>query len=225
MNNSDLRRIKIRGRDIQGVNLREKIKEMSKGKIGFVRNRKDRNLVEIICKLDHAEEIKKNLDIWKERMKDFIKIDSIDIVENFFDKDDFKEGEFEIKREDDLQEMVWALRGAGKVFSDLEKQRVIGLIEGVKMEINRISDWLAGLSPNKSNDKFDPKSLSNFLMQHPIPFEAKETFDKLIGLEDFCSKTNNLISQNSKISKEEINIVLKNIDTIRESLDSLKEFL
>lgn len=228
MNNSELRRIRITGKDIVGINLREKIKEIADGRTGFVRNRRDKSppQVEIICKAGDAEQIKKGIEDLKNKQKYFIKIDSVDLLEDFFDDGDFSPGQFKVIREDDLQEMVWALRGAGKVFSDLEKGKTIGLVEGLKAELDRMSDWLSTLPTSRT--EFQPICLRNFIMQHPVPFETDKTkrlFEMLTGFDEFCNMVSMSLKAKSpsKIDEREIENVLRRIDLAKTQLDHLKE--
>jgi len=123
--NSECLRIILEGHtsfSIQGVNLREHIEGIVKGKdetsrlnlVGRVRNLKD-GRVEILCKGPDAQKLEDKLRILNDRNVFLIK----DIKRHRYDEPEAKFFDnFTIEHSDDLSEMVWALRGAGQRFKE-----------------------------------------------------------------------------------------------------------
>lgn len=179
-----VRKIKITGIQIQGVTLRENIKEFAneKGFGGFVRNNKQLETVEVICKKKNEKAFLKEIEDIKKKDSDIIKIDKA-IPRNYIIDENGFPNEFIVKREDDLHEMVWALQGAGRVFAVVEKRRIKGFLRGLSYELNTISDWLGN-----PEYVFEPTSLNNFLTHCPFDDDDVNISAMFEGLQSISVK-------------------------------------
>lgn len=207
----NIRKIVIEGPQIQGVTLREKIKKIADDiKIrGFVRNLKDKKTVEIICIKD--DNYNNFFDVLnKIKNDDKFEINKITEHDHLLDENHFKD--FEIKREDDLQEMVWALQGAGKMFELTEKRRVKGQVKALIYGLSEITDWLNSgkIVP------LEPIALNNFLINCPIDNE-QDLIENLQTINSEIRELNHLIN-----GKDEIGAKNK-IETLREKRFGDKE--
>lgn len=184
------------GHDIQGTNLREKVREIAYKIVigGQIRNLKD-GRVEVIC---HTEE--ENAKEFCEKIKsiddELIKIDRTKsgIAEKMFD--DFGK-EFIIIRENELTEMVWGLLAAGKIFQAQEQKKKKALIKALQYGLNSISNCAQALQTNiDAKRDFSLFTLENFLKE--VPIDDKILMDAIMDLYELCKATNNLLSEQER---------------------------
>lgn len=132
--------------DLHGVLLRDILRKIlfssAKGQslVGEVRNVEDG--VEIVCESDISKEEINKL-IWEainhnELIENEYKNERFIVVKH---RDKLFDNGFKLKRSSELQETVWALQGAGKVFRGIGEQikqrdkiKILGLLKGIKYE-------------------------------------------------------------------------------------------
>jgi len=115
--------------DLHGVELRERIRKIAYNlKInGVVKNLKASGTVKVTCSVSNSEEANNFFSEILSIKQSLIRIDEIKskktkvVYEPPENVSPFKD--FNIERADELSEMVWALLGAGRVFSSTEKVR------------------------------------------------------------------------------------------------------
>ncbi len=167
--------------DVHGVGLREfisKVANSEKVKVdGNIRNIKNSNRVEILCKT--KDDIVKLVDVIKQTIKDNPIIDSDEI--NFGEPKEVKDetieivdDKFEVIREDELTEMVWALQTAGKAVLSQEKIRSQNVIRGVLVELENLKNKLNEIDEKKElkgsdlyTIRFNVLSIEEFLREPP----------------------------------------------------------
>ena len=209
---------------VHGVNLREEIliKALSKGVGGYVANIKGTATVEIIADGKNTKEFLNEIKrvygsdgkghgvihCWEERHVEFDK--------------------FEIKREDELTEMVWALRGAGNVFQKLidtikkqeeerEEKRAQSLEISIESELNTISETLNSIDLGNTHPRFRTCCIEHFIVEPPIPINRDKIL-ALSGLYNLCNETNQILGENSGDAR-----IKENLGKIREFLESLEK--
>lgn len=180
--------------DIHGVQLRENIRKLAvdAGVPGDVRNVKKDHTVLVRCKApeEQAERL----------LQTILKIP--DALIKLHPTDSFKrkmtsEGgeppkipdEFEIIREDELSEMVWALQGAGKIFAGGEKSRERKLTQALKLaliETSACADEHNRGTPNNRN--FVVTALENFISTGPV--EDTDLVKQVYDLYQLCGQAN-----------------------------------
>lgn len=205
--NADLIRIIIKGPNIQGVNLREKVKELAddnKISRGFIRNVREKGTVEIIIRKMEAEKdaFIKGLESLKVE-RDSMKIDSIEVKDTFFDEDDLGD-EFTVRREDDLHEMFWALQGAGKVFEVMEKKRIKGQIRGLIYELNSLEERFLEVT------EYEPSSIINFLTNCPVADDAL-----IESLQIICQKCREINLIKNKMNPEYARVDIEKVCKVK----------
>ncbi|RLF94866.1 hypothetical protein DRN50_04710 [Thermococci archaeon] len=233
----DVWRIVLKGDtpdDVQGINLRNEIARIAKnlrkeGKNirGQIRNIKGEAKVEILCQgsdvREFIERLKKFID---KEFKGKIKLNEYKEKRIVDLKDDFV-----IIREDDLTEMVWALRGAGKVFERLiklidekererESKRKKSLLLSLENELSSIYDRADRIERREAHMKFRLFCIENFLKEPPIDVDIELT-KGLNDLYEYCDETNNLIDMYPQMSDEETKLLEDNIDKIKKLVDEL----
>ncbi len=182
-------------KDIQGVELREKIREMAvKAKVsGDVRNVKEDRTVLVRCRTTD-EKAKRLFDQIVGLDHPLVRLDAkkskprkLSVLEGPVPR--FPKG-FEVVREDELSEMVWALQGAGKVFGlneDLRKKKILGAL---KQAINQIADQADKYRQKPWQSKaFVLTPIDNFICEAPTKDEGLVT--QVYDLYQLCMETNN----------------------------------
>lgn len=180
--------------DLHGVGLRDLIRQKLEGKIkGKIRNIAEG--VEIIYEEDSEYGYKSiEADILNaiatnslidDEFKEKIKIEQ---------KDKLFEDDFQLDRSNELQEMVWALQGAGKMFKRVSEQiterddkKDQRLIMAVCSELTIIHDEAASYTTTSDVLLLDTPALGKFIVEYPI--EDAELFKGLRELYMFCVRT------------------------------------
>lgn len=146
--------------DIHGGGYRVRIMKFAKeqGVLGSVRNIKFKPEIEVRLIKENKEQAEKFKDDLKTKLKEpKLKFDDV----CYFQDNDDNYKDFTVVREDELTEMVWALQGAGQIFSVLaekqaelsEKQdkilkalnkrdylKELGLLSALKLEVGFINE-------------------------------------------------------------------------------------
>jgi acylphosphatase len=179
--------------DVQGVYLRQVIKEIADSKEfcvkGHTRNLKDGS-VEVLCECDKATADKLFSSIKQAAAVKRIKIDENKTeppTQKIFEFDSF-----DIVREDDLKEMVWALQGAGRTFKEQDDIKKEEALRGLFYELRALSDYaLEMLEKNNHKRAFRMLSMENIMTCPPSGID--ETIVSQIGdLYQRCSEINGL---------------------------------
>jgi hypothetical protein len=177
--------------DLHGVMLRDAIRQMIVSNapaslVGEVRNID--NGVEILCNDAIAQEEFIGL-LWEvinrnELIEDkFRNEKNIQIIflEGLFDKG------FQLKRSNELQETVWALQGAGRLFKNIggkidrrDKRKVLGLLKGIKYEI--YFNEVRAEDPNE----FSHNAIDKFLTE--VPADDERLIDSLQNYRLLCKR-------------------------------------
>jgi acylphosphatase len=180
--------------DVQGVYLRQIIKEIADSKElcvkGHTRNLKDGS-VEVLCECDKATADKLFSSIKQSSVFKRIKIDE-NKCESPTQKI-FAFESFEIVREDDLKEMVWALQGAGRIFKEQDDIKKEEALRGLFYELRSMSDYAQEmLEKNDHKRTFRMLSMENIMTCPPSGID--ETIVSQIGdLYQRCSEINGMI--------------------------------
>ena len=215
--------------DIQGVNLRETIESLIKKPgskfsdiVGYVHNLKD-GKVEVICRGQNVELLYHQLLLSKvdeqskqteERLEEY-KFKNVDISD-YYVTESFTD--FTVKRDDDLSEMVLALRGAGYRFKKSTEtlqrihesllKRDKDMIRGrLLMLYHELTNIIVELNQPKKDKIHLDAIRSNFdSLVIPEPGFADQLMQVYIELQEFI-KTDNFRDM---------------IDHLKENLESLK---
>ena len=194
-------RILISGTDVQGVTLRENIYNVANDKNlaikGFVRNLKHDNKVEIFCLADD-DKLKKFVEEINKLNKKPVEMDSLtstklgneQLARDMFSEKAFES--FEIERADDLRAMVWALQGAGKIFSWMAKRGLESKLCGLRDELLYIHNYAISFEPSIDKKEFETTAIRDFLT-NPLP-EYKHLLKQVRDLSFTCQEANKLIS-------------------------------
>ncbi|MFH0890067.1 MAG: hypothetical protein V1836_02895 [Candidatus Aenigmatarchaeota archaeon] len=210
--------------DVQGTDLREDIKKVatSLGINARIENVKDKSEVKVICESDKADSLYKGIKILVDKANEDDKLYFIKDVklpdDRIFDNTDL-----DLVREDDLSEMVWALRGAGRAFKKLadetkkleerkQKVKTESMFTGLRYEINSISEHVGFLRSKERNSDFQLFTIEHFLKE-PIVLNDGDLLTSLRALYDFCQETNHLKNAGKDIDK--------NLDVIEALIDSI----
>lgn len=222
--------------DIQGIGLREEIREtaVKLGINGTVKNEKKNGKVKAVCLVENTEKaldffnkilgtanplIQGKIDEQKSRKTKII-FEPPQIDHNF-------DG-FQIEKEDELTEMVWALQGAGRVFEMQERARITRLDRALRYGLTIMSDCANELQTNSMSKRtFVFLAVDNYIKE--CPTTDQELIANLYDLHLFCEKANSSLEQRSTNSstetefKELLTKVLKLCSIIKEKLPKTKE--
>ena len=188
---------------VQGAELRETVQEIA-GKIGIkgqIRNVKGKPKVEIICEKEKSDLLFKEIERLKERKDTLFKIKNVTKTDKLFD--DFQD--FDVVREDDLSEMVWALQGAGKVFYFAEKMRQEtrkkSLFTALKSCITNISMNLDEIISGEKSSRFHLFAIEHFLKEPPLGVDSILERN-LWDLYDVCQEVNTLLTDRKEFDEK-----------------------
>ncbi|MFH1126858.1 MAG: acylphosphatase [archaeon] len=240
-------RICITGPSVQGVQLRETIRSIAnKLKLkGAVENHKNGSVMAIFvytkeqednikkCILGALEKVKKSMEISEPEFSEICinekPIDSFElnkIDDKQIETELIKEDIFVVRREHELQEMVWALQGAGRVFSNSAKavkhvseQKEIAAhkrLNSVMLELMHVQTDISGL---RCID--DLVCLRQFIIDPLINFtdgHDNELLDEMIELYYMFKRYNKekLSEENTKILISKFGKVIKMIENVEE---------
>lgn len=207
--------------DLHGITFREEIKKIASnlGVLGNVKNIKRNGTVEVICEVKTSSVadqfynqilssqnpmISEKIDPQKSKRTQL----SFDPEENSPKFEDFN-----IIREDELAEMVWALQGAGRVFALQGEIRNKNLNRSLKYGINSISECAAQLLTNgKPKRKFTLLAIDNYITE--CPSNDRIIMINLYDLHQMCEDVNAIISSND-LEKEKAKLD----DSLRKIID------
>lgn len=131
---------------------------------------------------------------------------------------------FDIIREDDLKEMVWALQGAGRIFQEQEEVAREEFLKGFLYELRSISDCLREvLARGVKSRGLRTFAMENILRQPPSSLNG-EVISRIGDLYYLCLEING--SPRGKVGdelKETINEVLSLVSSIEETLEHKDE--
>jgi len=198
---------------VQGAELRETVQKIARGMgiTGQIRNVKGKPRVEVICGKEKSDLLFEEINKLKKRGDVLFRIKNIFKTDELFD--DFQD--FDVVREDDLSEMVWALQGAGKVFVSASKKvedmpgykksEVIGRLESVKKELLYAQGNIVNVD--------DFVCLKQFISDPLIDFtaEEKEEEDLIRRLIEFYHEFLYLKKYKEKLDEDKIDGVVKEI--------------
>jgi acylphosphatase len=207
--------------DIQGAYFRQLVKEVAVGKDfgvnGHVRNLKNGS-VEVLCdcESDKADALFQSI-IFAAKEKR-IKVDESKWQKPTQELYHF-DG-FEIIREDDLKEMVWALQGAGKIFKEQEDVNKEEALMGLEYELRSISDSAQRMHKDKKIRKFRTISLENILKAPPLVL-GLQVVPKITDLYESCLEIN--LNNHGSFDDEVKNNLTKIIDLAGEIEVELKK--
>ena len=135
---------------------------------------------------------------------------------------------FQIEKEDELTEMVWALQGAGRVFEMQERTRINRLDRALRYGLTIMSDCANELQTNSMSKRlFVLLAVDNYIKE--CPTKDQELIANLYDLHLFCEKANSLLEQRVTISstetefKELLTKILKLCSSIQEKIPKIKE--
>jgi acylphosphatase len=210
--------------DVQGVNLRENVITVAykNGIKCKVWNKKRSKKVEIVCRCENIEraEIFKN-DIEKSLKKNPLIKDepTIKTPELYMDcglkEEDIND--YEIEREDDLTEMVWALQNAGRAFliqGELIKKMHV---KALKAELEGFKEVLGKIDDDDNRECFTLVALETCLKEPP--WENAELIAKLHTLYRYAKTINFVIRRGEKRNKMPVDEIPKVLKEIGEILD------
>jgi len=205
--------------DIHGIGLRESIRGIAigvaKGILGEVRNNKKDGTVSVICQAEYAvaEEFLKNILAGEKKIDKHTKTQV-----DYPDEKASKFNSFTVKREDELSEMVWALQGAGKVFSSVEEKRKLALDNSLRLGLTVISACADELkSAPASKREFVLLAVDNYIQQCPTSDEGLVM--GLYDLHELCAKANMLSSSTLPDDIVKKPDILKRISDICSEID------
>jgi acylphosphatase len=186
--------------DVQGVSLRETIDRIAKraGTAGFAKNEKGRNIVEVICRFSTLEGPKPFNDP---------AINEADM------------GEFLIRRDEDLTEMVWALQNAGYALLKQEELRNRARVRALKAELFAFLVVIEKIeNKNVHKECFTTITIENILREPPQRF-SDIAMAKLHNLYSYAQAINNMIRSGVDKGEMPLDEVRMLIDEIRRELD------
>lgn len=186
--------------DIQGVQFREEIKKKAckleiKGQVRNLKERPNGFQVEVICETESEEGATKFFEEIKRIQNPLIKLDkaSAEMSTKLFNE--FKD--FNIVREDDLSEMVWALQGAGRVFANQEEERRTvrenQLLESLTYELPTISNCWEYISTERKKRHFNLICIEKILSEPPTG--KKELVENIRNLYETCKQFNDMMDE------------------------------
>ncbi len=191
-----LARFMISGSSVQGVQLRETIEKVARGsglkgyaenssdgkvKVLFVCNKNKKRIKDcFVTVLDICKKTgimsKKDIALVNFNEKNISHLEFDDTYPDKKTEESLLKTDFYVKREHEMQEMVWALQGAGKVFlsasSKIEellnykKLEVVGRLKSVKKELMHIQSNLS--------TSHDPVCTKQFIADPLFDFTVKE---------------------------------------------------
>ena len=244
MENEDVRKVvcvRIKGRvpdDVQGVNLREdiekKAKELNSDKKydirGYVRNVKGKAEVEVLFYAKKEEGEEEFID----EIEKLVSGLAANTEGPWEEKRSVKFEDFKAVREDELTEMVWALRGAGKVFSGLvkevrnqtqamwgqemerERKMLESLVRSIESELVSINERRAYIEEGERHLGFRLFCIENFIKEPPSDVD-KDFLRSLNELYELCDEVNQLIKM-KVIDQNKLRDNLKGIENLINSL-------
>lgn len=188
--------------DVQGVNLRETVERIAinSGINGYVRNRKGTKLVEVVCKCESEQDVEmfKNAIIRGVSENPLVKCGNIEIrgPKEYNDpviKDDEPNG-FEIKREDELTEMVWALQNAGKALLIQNELRQKQQFRALDAEMDAFQEVLNKIEKKNNiyKEQFALIAIEGFLREPPSKCDSN-LIARLYQLYRYAKTINNMI--------------------------------
>lgn len=211
--------------DIHGVNLREAIRRAAV-KIGIesghVRNNKKDGTVRVLCQENDEGKVKSLYESITEKPPGLAE-GKIDGKKSYFHKitysDESKapkfQNGFEIIREDELSEMVWALQAAGKVFSSVEERRMNAFNAALKYGISYISSCADELRTNHyANRKFVLLAIDHYITE--CPSDDPNMIELLYQLHELCEYANTM---DASIVEKELDNALNRILKICNEID------
>jgi acylphosphatase len=213
--------------DVQGVNLRESIERIAIDmKIeGYVRNKKGTKLVEIVCRGETERDAERLRDAINHRLfvinplvkHDCIKIQGPQKHDDPAEREDEISG-FEIKREDDLAEMVWALQNAGRALLIQSELRQKQQFRALGAEIDAFQGVLRMIikDSNPYKQTFALIAIEGFLREPPSKCDAN-LIALLHQLYRYAKTINRMIQtkeNKEEMPLEEVQNTLKDIENI-----------
>lgn len=100
--------------------------------------------------------------------------------------------DFQVDREDELTEMVWALQAAGRVFQLQEEEKVRRLQRALLYGVLAITDCANQLQVDlASNRKFVLLAIDHYLCE--APSDNDDLMANLYALREFCDQSNTLL--------------------------------
>lgn len=213
--------------DVQGINLRESIAHVACAMRVYckVRNKKGSNVVEIVCKCAgeaEANGFKDALGVLGKENK-MVKMENVKIGELArYEDPALKESDvngYDIEREDDLTEMVWALQNAGKALLLQEKLRKESLFRALDAEMEAFQQVIEQLEEKSSYGEFFPTvALEGFLGNPPEPPKGCENLmTKLHALYRYAKTVNHVIENGKDVKMT--------LDDLRKTLEEVKLML
>lgn len=168
--------------DVQGVNLRESIERIAIDmKIGgYVRNKKGTKLVEIVCRGETERDAERFRAAINHRLfvinhlvkRDYIEIQGPQKYDDPAERGN-EIGGFEIKREDELTEMVWALQNAGRALLIQGELRREQQFRALGAEIYAFQEVLNKIEKgNTYKEQFAVIAIENFLREPPLKCDS-----------------------------------------------------
>lgn len=232
-------RVVVRGDRIQAVGFREGVAAALKkmGLYGRARNVRDRQevLLEVVSDEKFGKNdlqnvmdgVRKENPLVKGEVADFKERDDPDIEKEVRDSHTFQ-----VIREDDLHEMMWALQGAGYLFNhatkmvtallDIKKAEQDMRLKSLKIELTQTQNLLS------ETDKTPPGELiclKDFI-SNPTKELPEQTLEELITFyyeyDEFINSPKNEITKRKEVMIDRISSMLKSLKP-DESLNSGRE--
>ncbi|MFH1751852.1 MAG: acylphosphatase [archaeon] len=206
--------------DIQGVTLRETIRGIAcrMNVNGIVRNEKNNGKVVVLCSVESKEKAKEFFEKII-RNDDSLSNNRIDRNQSIITKITFnpkdncpKFNGFQIEREDELTEMVWALQGSGKLLSMQEERRQKSLNRALQFGLKNISSCVNELQTIQRLEKrFILLSVDNYIKECPSNKNNDILMTNLYELHNLCEQANNIIRIKEENRNKEQNNELKEL--------------
>lgn len=221
--------------DVHGVGIRETVRKIAHsfdpGLEGKVRNIKGQPVVEVICRCDE-EKLKGFVRIVDSKLKENPLVGSIETgkYEPYADHVIRFDG-FEVVREDDLTEMVWALQNAGHAVLSQNKIRTMNLLRGVARELISIQTLLKEIRDKKVKTGKTFRLLSiESMIKEPSEYVEEGPLALLCTLYEAGNNANNLINAGKRYDDPDIigyldeimNAIAPSIENLRNICEKMK---
>jgi len=226
--------------DVQGVDLRGSIEKYAKDLNsekdyiirGYVRNVKGKAEVEVLFYAEKEE----GKEEFISKIKKLVSGLDADIEGPWEEERCVKFEDFTTIREDELTEMVWALRGAGKVFGGLvkevksqrqdlwfheqerERKRLESLVRSIESELVSINERRVRIEGGETHLGFRLFCIENFIKEPPSDAD-KDFLRSLNELYELCDEANQLIKM-EVMDQNKLGDNLKGIENLINSLSA-----